>query len=38
VTTFASEDGIRKVVEMGIEEGTRSAMGQIDGFLAAHPE
>ncbi|SJM59368.1 hypothetical protein CZ771_10930 [Actinomycetales bacterium JB111] len=38
VTTFATEDGIRKVVEMGIEEGTRSAMGQIDGFLAAHPE
>ena len=37
VSTFGTEDDIRKVVEMGVEEGTRSAMGQIDGFLAAHP-
>ncbi|MGC5614735.1 SRPBCC family protein [Georgenia sp. Z1491] len=35
-STFESEEGIRTVVEMGVEEGTRDAMNQIDGFLAAH--
>lgn len=35
-TTYDSVEGIEKVLEMGVEEGTTSAMNQIDAFLAAH--
>ena len=34
VTTFASADAITEVLAMGMEEGMRSAMSQIDGVLA----
>jgi uncharacterized protein YndB with AHSA1/START domain len=34
VTNFANADQLEKVLEMGMEEGMRSAMGQIDALLA----
>ena len=34
VTTFASREGLQTVLDMGVEEGARSAIDQIDGFLA----
>lgn len=34
VTTFASSEDMEKLVEMGMEEGTKAAMGQIDTVLA----
>lgn len=34
VTTFPSAEAMRQLVEMGMEEGLRSAMGQLDGVLA----
>ena len=34
VTHFPSEEAMRQLVEMGMEEGLRSAMGQMDGVLA----
>jgi uncharacterized protein YndB with AHSA1/START domain len=35
VSTFASLEQLEQVVAMGIEEGLRGAMGQIDAILAA---
>jgi uncharacterized protein YndB with AHSA1/START domain len=34
VTRFESVEAMEKVLEMGMEEGMRSAMGQLDGVLA----
>ncbi|HEX8395746.1 MAG TPA: SRPBCC domain-containing protein [Longimicrobium sp.] len=34
VTHFPSTEAMRQLVEMGMEEGLRSAMGQLDGVLA----
>ena len=34
VSTFASTDAMRQVIDMGVEEGMRAAMGQIDDVLA----
>jgi uncharacterized protein YndB with AHSA1/START domain len=34
VTTFPSVEAMQQLVEMGMEEGMRSAMGQLDGVLA----
>ena len=34
VTTFPSAEALAKVLEMGMEEGLRAAMGQIDDVLA----
>jgi len=34
-TTFPSADAMQQVVEMGMEEGLRAAMGQIEPLLAA---
>lgn len=34
VTRFPSLETMQKLVEMGMEEGLRSAMGQLDGVLA----
>ncbi len=37
VTTFASPEQLEKLLAMGMEEGMRLAMGQIDGILAEAP-
>ncbi len=34
-STFASADALQQVLDMGMEEGARSAINQIDAFLAA---
>ena len=34
VTTFPSAEAMQQLVEMGMEEGLRSALGQLDGVLA----
>lgn len=34
VTSFASREGLRTVLDMGVEEGSRSAINQIDDFVA----
>ena len=34
LSTFASTDAMRQMVEMGMLEGMQSAMGQLDGVLA----
>ena len=34
VTHFPGLEAMQKLVEMGMEEGLRSAMGQLDGVLA----
>lgn len=34
VSTFASQEAMQQVIEMGVEEGMRAAMGQMDGVLA----
>jgi len=34
VTTFESADQLQQMLQMGMEEGMREAMGQIDGILA----
>jgi uncharacterized protein YndB with AHSA1/START domain len=36
-STWASEDDMRTALEMGMEEGMRAGMGQIDALLAEHP-
>lgn len=36
-STYASAEGMQQVLDMGMEEGARSAVDQIDGFLAANP-
>ena len=33
VTRFPSLEAMQKLVEMGMEEGIRSAMGQLDGVM-----
>ncbi|MEQ1785978.1 MAG: SRPBCC domain-containing protein [Acidimicrobiales bacterium] len=33
-STFASTDAMQELLEMGMDEGMREAMGQIDGVLA----
>lgn len=35
VTTFPSLEALEQLLGMGMEEGMRAAMGQIDGILAA---
>lgn len=35
VSTFASADAMQRLLDMGMEEGMREAMGQIDGVLAS---
>ncbi len=35
VTTFPSAEAMEKLVEMGMLEGTKSALGQLDGVLQA---
>lgn len=34
VTTFASREGLQTVLDMGVEEGSRTSINQIDGFVA----
>ncbi len=34
VSTFASTEAMKRMLEMGMEDGMRQAMGQIDGILA----
>lgn len=34
VTSFASREGLQTVLDMGVEEGSRSAINQIDDFVA----
>ena len=33
VTTFASQEGLQQVLDMGVEDGTRQAMDQMDDVL-----
>ena len=35
---YASADDLQKVLDMGMEEGARTAINQIDGFLANHTQ
>ncbi|WP_022911049.1 SRPBCC family protein [Aestuariimicrobium kwangyangense] len=35
VSTFASAEALQQVIDMGVEEGSISAINQIDGVLAA---
>jgi uncharacterized protein YndB with AHSA1/START domain len=37
LSTFASTDAMKQIIEMGMEEGMREAMGQIDAILAEAP-
>jgi uncharacterized protein YndB with AHSA1/START domain len=37
VTTFPSVQALEQLLEMGMEEGMKAAMGQIDGVLAKNP-
>jgi uncharacterized protein YndB with AHSA1/START domain len=37
VSTFASTEAFDQVLEMGVEEGMREAMGQMDALLAEVP-
>ncbi|MFK5688271.1 SRPBCC domain-containing protein [Ornithinimicrobium sp. LYQ92] len=34
-STYASQEALQQVLDMGMEEGSREAMAQIDAFLAA---
>jgi uncharacterized protein YndB with AHSA1/START domain len=34
-STYDTAEGLQQVMDMGMEEGARSAINQIDGFLAA---
>jgi uncharacterized protein YndB with AHSA1/START domain len=34
LSTFASTDAMQQMIEMGMDEGMREAMGQIEGILA----
>ncbi len=36
VTTFRSVEQLQQMLDMGMEEGLKQAMGQIDGLLAEH--
>ncbi|VEG47082.1 activator of Hsp90 ATPase 1 family protein [Mycolicibacterium flavescens] len=35
VSTYESAEGLQKVLEMGVEEGTAQAINQIDELLAS---
>ena len=35
VSTYPTAEALQQVLDMGVEEGARAAMGQIDDFLAA---
>lgn len=35
-STFATAEGLQTVLDMGVEEGSKAAINQIDGYLAAH--
>ena len=35
---FDSAEDLQKVLDMGVEEGSRTAINQIDGFLANHTQ
>jgi hypothetical protein len=35
VTTFPSLEALEQLLDMGMEDGMKAAMGQIDGVLAA---
>ena len=37
-STWESEEAMRKVLEMGMEDGIRGALGQIEALLAERPE
>ncbi len=37
VSTFASQEALEQLLAMGMEEGLREAMGQIDAILAGQP-
>ncbi|EMY35883.1 activator of Hsp90 ATPase 1 family protein [Arthrobacter crystallopoietes BAB-32] len=37
VSNFESLEQLQKMLEMGMEEGMKEAMGQIDGILASQP-
>ena len=34
LTTYASREGLQTVLDMGVEEGSRSAIDQIDALVA----
>jgi hypothetical protein len=36
VTHFESAEQLQQMVEMGMEEGSREALGQVDALLAEH--
>jgi uncharacterized protein YndB with AHSA1/START domain len=36
-STYESAEAMQTVLDMGMEEGARSSINQIDGFLAQHP-
>ncbi len=38
VTTFPSLEALEQLIEMGMEEGMKAAMAQIDGVLADNPQ
>ena len=35
---YDSAEDLQKVLDMGMEEGARTAINQIDGFLAKHTQ
>lgn len=35
-STFPTAEGLQTVLDMGVEEGSKAAINQIDGYLAAH--
>ena len=37
-STYESAEAMQTVLDMGMEEGARSSINQIDGFLAQHPD
>ena len=37
VSTYDTAEGLQQVLDMGMEEGARSAIDQIDAFLAGQP-
>jgi hypothetical protein len=36
LSTFESEEQLQEMIQMGMEEGLKEAVGQIDGILAEH--
>ncbi|MBK9476484.1 MAG: SRPBCC domain-containing protein [Tetrasphaera sp.] len=37
-STYATAEALQAVLDMGMEEGSRAAIDQVDGFLDTHPE